>query len=95
MVKKAEMPIQMEKVLSSEFHMAMLRELESHHDEKSQDWSTIHPHEVLDQAADHVIAWAEDGDRKHLVHAANYLAIAWAILGLAEAVERLKIDRAN
>ena len=77
-----KMPIRQEKVLSSEFHMAMLRNLEIHHDEHSSDWSLTEPLEMVDRAAQHIVLFMNTAERKHLVHSANYLSIAWAILGL-------------
>lgn len=86
------MEIRQEKSLSSDFHMAMLRELERHHDEYSSDWSTRDPNEELAKALDQLgqltdevvraeLAGVTDPpDPKHLVHAANHLAICWAIL---------------
>lgn len=87
MVKVKEMPIRQEKVLSSEFHMAMLVELERHHDEKSLDWSETDPHLMMSEAAARLQRSRSDlryapseFDPKQLVHAANYLMIAYSIL---------------
>jgi len=82
MAKMEEMPIRQEKVLSSEFHMQMLQELESHHDEKSRDWSRVSYGLMVEKAFRRVTWIYLDGisDPKQLVHAANELAIAWAIL---------------
>lgn len=85
MVKIPEMPIRQEKTLSSEFHMAMLRELEIHHDEKSLDWSTIPINVMMNEAERRLFrartayrAGRNEESAKQLVHAANYLTIAWA-----------------
>lgn len=87
MVKVPEMPIRQEKQLSSEFHMAMLRELEIHHDEKSLDWATIPITVMMAEAERRIVAarrhYREGHDQKaekQLVHAANYMTIAWARL---------------
>lgn len=83
MAKVPEMPIRQEKQLSSEFHMRMLQELETHHDELSVDWSTINPATMVSAAADRIRDYTygmEPIEQKQLVHAANELMIAWAIL---------------
>jgi hypothetical protein len=87
MVKVPEMPIRQEKALSSEFHMQMLRELEAHHDEKSIDWGEADPQIMLQEAASRIakargsLKYApSEFELRQLVHAANYLTIAWAIL---------------
>lgn len=64
--------------------MAMLRELEEHHDEKSVEWSTIDPMELVAQAQSRLTriryGWVGIDPKQQLVHAANELTIAWAIL---------------
>lgn len=81
MVKVPEMPIKQEKVLSSEFHMEMLKELERHHDEHSIDWSLITADSQLLMALRQIdLFTGGEPDPKRLVHAANHLTIAWAIV---------------
>ena len=94
MVKKPEMPIQQEKRLSSDFHMAMLQELEVHHDEKSEEWIDLDPIDLVREALGRLYRYGpwfqqqEPIDRKQLVHAANYLSIAWAIMRAKEGDSR-------
>lgn len=71
--------LRQESTVSSEFHTQMLRQLEAHHDEKATDWTKVDPTVMVAEAIKQQAKWIDDRNPKRLVHAANFLTIAWAI----------------
>lgn len=81
MAKMGALSLKQEAAASSRFHAAMLTELERHHEEKGFDWSTKDPRLVIWDALDQLDSFTSiSQDPKRLVHAANFLMIAWSIL---------------
>jgi len=71
--------LRQESSVSSEFHQKMLDQLNAHHDEKATDWTKVDPLSMVGEAIRQQAKWIDDRDPKRLVHAANFLTIAWAI----------------